>query len=455
MPAYIILGGQYGDEGKGKIIDFCTNNIVALDRKGRSKEARPADIVVRFSGGNNAGHTVRNPLGEFKLHLIPAGIFNSQTLNIIGPRVAVDFWSLFNEDPEHPGEMQALMNEGGIRLEHILRRMRISKKAHLVFPWHILEDRLQEEARGRAAIGTTKRGMGPMLTDKTARFGLRVGDLEDVREFRKKFDIVWDSKRDLFKRLYQRPHSWLSKYFSDEAKACMLKDLLHFREVFGPTFAHIEPILQNAHERGKQILFEGAQGYLLDIDHGSYPNVTSSNCGAEAAYSCGITKFDEVIGVVKAYTTRVGSGPLPTEMPKKIGDPFRKATGEFGVTTGRARRIGWLEIPALQYFVRMNGVTGLALTRLDSLDYFPRIKMGTGYTDRKVDFNHVLDGKKVTAKFQEVPGWGPGQSASGQTAFASLPAKAKAFCRLIEKQVAPIKLISTGPDREQTIVVKR
>ena len=453
MPAYVILGGQYGDEGKGKIIDFCTNNIQALDRKSRGKSARPADIVVRFSGGNNAGHTVRNPLGEFKLHLIPAGIFNSQTLNIIGPRVAVDFWSLFNEDPAKPGELQALMQEGGMRLEQILRRLRISKKAHLVFPWHILEDGLQEEARGLSAIGTTKRGMGPMFTDKTARFGLRVGDLQDTKEFRKKFDIVWDAKRNLFKRLYQKPNSWLTGHFGETARERMLKDLFHFREVFGPTFADVEPILQGAHEQGKQILFEGAQGYLLDIDHGSYPNVTSSNCGVEAAYSCGITKFDEVIGVVKAYTTRVGSGPLPTEMAAKIADPFRKMTGEFGATTGRARRIGWLEIPALQYFVRMNGVTGLALTRLDSLDYFPRIKVGMGYTDRKADFNHVLDGKRVTAKFQELPGWGPRQSASGHTAFASLPPRAKSFCRLIEKHVAPIRLVSTGPNREETIVV--
>lgn len=454
MPAYVILGGQYGDEGKGKIIDFCVNNVQALDRKRHSREARPADIVVRFSGGNNAGHTVRNPLGEFKLHLVPAGIFNTQTLNIIGPRVAVDFWSFFNEDPEKPGEIQALMQEGGLRLGGILQRLRISKKAHLVFPWHILEDELQEEARGRAAIGTTKRGMGPMFTDKTARFGLRIGDLENFREFRKKFDVVWDTKRNLFNRLYKKQNSWLTKHFGDEARARMLEDLLRFREIFGPSFSHVEPILQKAYTRGKYILFEGAQGYLLDIDHGTYPNVTSSNCGVEAAASCGVTKFDEVIGVVKAYTTRVGSGPLPTEMDPKIADPFREVTGEFGATTGRPRRIGWLELPALRYFVHMNGATGLALTRIDSMDYFSRIKIGMGYTDRKAGFHHVLDGKKVVARFQELPGWGPGQSARGHTAFDFLPPKAQTFCRFIEKYVAPVKLISTGPDRAETIAMK-
>ena len=453
MPAYVILGSQYGDEGKGKIIDFCTNNIQALDRRRRGRYARPADMVVRFSGGNNAGHTVRNPLGEFKLHLVPAGIYNPQTLNIIGPRVAVDFWSLFNKDPDKPGELQVLMREGGLELRDILRRLRISKKAHLVFPWHIWEDELQEETRGKSAIGTTKRGMGPMFTDKTARFGLRIGDLNDRKEFCKKFRNVWDYKCNLFTRLYEKPHSWLEKHLGKDRKATMLNDLFHFTEIFGPTFAHVEPILQRALDTGRYILFEGAQGYLLDIDHGSYPNVTSSNCGVEAAYSCGITKFDEVIGVVKAYTTRVGSGPLPTEMDPKIADTFREVTNEFGATTGRPRRIGWLEVPALRYFVRMNGVTGIALTRLDSLDYFSSIKIGVGYRNCSEDFSRVLDGHKVKAVFEEVKGWGSKKSARGHTTFASLPSQAQRFCRLIEKKVGPLRLISTGPERNETIVM--
>lgn len=454
MPAYVVLGAQYGDEGKGKIIDYLANDIRPVSGS-KKKSPVPADVVVRFNGGNNAGHTVHNPLGKFALHLIPAGIFSPTTLNIIGPQVAVDPKSFYNEDPDNPGEFQSIQKASGLHIEDLYERLRISKKAHIIMPWHIFEDALQEEARGGKGLGTTKRGIGPMYTDKAARVGIRVCDvLLNNRNLYGRFNDLWGRKRSLFSGVYGVKQSDIEKAMGNPDD--IFRRLLEFAEIFEPCFADVERLIQDAERRGAQILFEGAQGFLLDIDHGTYPYVTSSNI-ATSMYSCGVSRFKEIIGVVKAYTTRIGTGPFPTEIFEDWEKDFREAAHEFGATTGRPRRIGWLDLPALKYFVAMSGATKLALTRLDTLADMPELKVGVGYDCLSHGlgcelFECVIDGLVPFSQYVYI-NITLGVPRFSADSFNDMPPKVKAYCDMIAREAAPIRLISYGPDREQTIVV--
>lgn len=399
MSVKAVIGAQWGDEGKGKITDFLT---------------KEADVCVRFGGGDNAGHTVINNQGEFKLHLVPCGIFNPKTLCVIGNGVAVNPGNLI-------GEM-AYLEKQGVSCQNL----KISSKAHLIMPWHLVLDELQETERGEGKIGTTKRGIGPVFADKIGRFGFRVGDLfaDDMEQ---KLRKLWLRSTILLLKVY-----YYNSY--DLMYDVILKNLLEFRNFVSPFVAETEPILWEACDRKKRILMEGAQGTLLDPDFGTYPNTTSSPCIlAGALQGSGISWRDvkEVVGVVKAYTTRVCEKNIlfETEMPDNIANPFREKTGEFGATTGRPRRVGWLDAPRLKYAARINGFTSLAITRMDSLGMFlpvPEVKIWDG------------------GKYIEMPcGWGSDVNSR----------HARNYLKMIERLVGvPVKYVSYGPERDQIMV---
>ncbi|MBI2450593.1 MAG: adenylosuccinate synthase [Candidatus Nealsonbacteria bacterium] len=402
MPVTVVLGAQWGDEGKGKITDFL---------------AKKADVCVRFSGGDNAGHTVINKRGEFKLHLIPCGIFNPETLCIIGNGVAVNPNVLI-------GEMAALEQRGVS-----CKNLRISSKAHLIMPWHLALDGLQEEERGEGKIGTTKRGIGPVFSDKIGRFGLRVEDL------------FAENMEQKLRKLRERSATLLLMVYGYKSYDLMydviLKNLLDFKNRISPFVTETEPVLWEACDQKKRILMEGAQGIMLDPDFGTYPETTSSPCTlASALQGSGISwmEIKEVIGVVKAYTTRVCEKNIPfkTEMPSAIADPFREHTKEYGATTNRPRRIGWLDASYLRYAARINGFTGLAVTRMDSLGTFH-------FSGGKVK---IWDGNK----YLEMPGkWG--RDIKHLNAIL--------FLQAVEKLAGVrVKYISYGPEREQVAIVK-
>ena len=404
MPVIVVLGAQWGDEGKGKIVDYL---------------AQKADVCVRFNGGDNAGHTVIVEK-EFKLHLVPCGIFNPKTLCIIGNGVAVNPKNLIAE--------MNMLEDRGVSCKNL----RISAKAHLIMPWHPALDGLQEEERGQGKIGTTKRGIGPVFSDKVARFGFRMEDL------------ISENMEHKLRELQHRAAMILLKVYGyksyDLLYENLLKDLLEFRQKILPFIPETEPILWKACDDKKRVLMEGAQGTLLDPDFGTYPYTTSSPCtlAGGALQGSGLSWQDlkkaEAIGVVKAYTTRVCEKSIlfETEMPDEIADPFREKTGEYGATTRRPRRIGWLDGPRLRYVSRINGFTSLAITRMDSLGMFlpvPKVK--------------IWDGQK----YLEMPGgWGSDISNSD----------AKRYLKAIEKLAGvSVKYISYGPKRDQIQVVKK
>ncbi|MBI2626425.1 MAG: adenylosuccinate synthase [Candidatus Nealsonbacteria bacterium] len=398
MPVTVVIGAQWGDEGKGKIVDYL---------------AQKADYCVRFSGGDNAGHTV----GEFKLHLVPCGIFNPKTVCVIGNGVAVNPKNLLKEIDE--------LEKRSVSCGNLI----ISAKAHLIMPWHTILDGLQEEERGEGKIGTTKRGIGPVFSDKIGRFGFRMEDL------------LSENMEQKLKKLQERAKKIIWEVYgysnSDLLYDIIFKDLLKFRDRIRPFIKETEPIIWKACDDKKRVLMEGAQGTLLDPDFGAYPYTTSSPCTvAGVLQGSGISWQDinKVVGVVKAYTTRVceKSISFKTEMPDEIADPFRERTGEYGATTSRPRRIGWLDASLLRYAARINGFTGLAITRMDSLGTFlpcyeARIWDGHGYIDMPCDWGSDIESRN-----------------------------AKNYLKTIESLVGvPIKYISYGPGRDEIQVVKK
>lgn len=422
MPTIAIIGAQWGDEGKGKIVDYL---------------AQKMDFVVRFNGGPNAGHTVLNEYGKFQLHLVPAGIFNRKTISIIGNGVAIDPEILIKEIKE--------LKKKGISS----RNLKISDKAHLILPWHILLDELEEKERGFNEIGTTRRGIGPVFSDKVGRFGLRVGVFLNEREFRKNLLVSYNRAKNLLKP---------EKLSFDS----IFKKTLSFRKYLLPYITQTEFILWEAISKKKNILLEGAQGTLLDIDFGTYPNVTSSPCIlATASQGSGIPakEIDEVIGVVKAYTTRVGAKeqPFPTEMPEKIASFLREKAGEYGATTGRPRRCGWLDAFLLKYAAKINGFTSLVITRVDVLTGFKKLKICSGYKRKKgkiISFEEfsISKLKEYQPVYLELPGWEKFPATCRK--FSDLPKEVQNYLEKIEELVAvPIKLISFGPEREKTFQV--
>jgi len=394
---------------------------------------------VRYQGGNNAGHTVVLPDGQkFALHLIPSGILTPGVTNVIGNGVVIDPGVLLTE--------LGGLDERGIDTSRLL----ISHDAHLIMPYHVAIDKVSERYLGKAKIGTTGRGIGPAYEDKIARRALRVQDLLDPDRFATKLEALLEFHNFMLVNYYKRDPVPFSKT-RDETLMYALQ--------LAPMVADVAALLQQARARGESLLFEGAQGALLDIDHGTYPYVTSSNCLAGAAASgsgIGPQMLDYVLGLVKAYATRVGTGPFPTELTDDIGAGLAKRGNEFGSVTGRPRRCGWLDLAALKRSVQLNGVDGLCITKLDVLDGMSEIQLCTSYMRYGRALDLIPTGAEAVAEctpvYETLPGWQ--DSTVGAKSFAALPANARAYLHRIEALTGvPIAMVSTGPDRDETILV--
>jgi adenylosuccinate synthase len=421
----VVLGTQWGDEGKGKIVDLLTDQ---------------AEAVVRFQGGHNAGHTLVIAGEKTVLHLIPSGVLRDGVMCLIGNGVVLS--------PE------ALLTEiAGLEAKQVpvRERLRISPACPLILPYHVALDQAREKRRGKNKIGTTGRGIGPAYEDKVARRGLRLGDLQDPRRFAERLREVMEYHNFQLTGFYEAAPVDYQQTF-DQALADA--------EQLLPMMADVTRLLHQYRERGAKILFEGAQGSLLDIDHGTYPFVTSSNTtagGTATGSGFGPLYLDYVLGITKAYTTRVGSGPFPTELFDGTGEHLATRGHEFGATTGRARRCGWFDAVALRNAVQINSVSGLCLTKLDVLDGLETIQICIGYQDaagnavaNPVDSE---DYKGLVPVYEQVPGWS--ESTLGVQRLADLPASARAYIHRIEELVgAPVDVISTGPDRVETIVLR-
>lgn len=424
MSTRVVIGAQWGDEGKGKIVDLLSDQ---------------ADYVVRFQGGANAGHTLKFDDKKVVLHLIPSGIFNGNADCVIGNGVVIDPVALVDEIKG--------VQEMGFSLEG---RFFISQTAHVILPYHKLLDQLKEKRRGGDAIGTTGRGIGPAYVSKVSRVGIRMIDLLDREILKNKIDQNLQDINFALENLYKEP-------------TLKTEDLMAELE---ESIAALEPFICNTtnllHEginNHKNILLEGAQGTMLDVDHGTYPYVTSSSpTSGGACTGSGIppTALDKVMGITKAYCTRVGNGPFPTELHGKVGDELRKKGHEFGATTGRPRRCGWLDLVALKYVVQLNGMNELTLTKMDVMDGFEEIKVCTKYIidGKETDvFPLSLDDvEKVEPVYTSLPGWK--NSIEGLTNWDDLPATAKSYIRFIEEYLGvKFTIISTGPKRSETILL--
>ncbi|MSR82196.1 MAG: adenylosuccinate synthase [Candidatus Latescibacteria bacterium] len=425
MPTKVVLGAQWGDEGKAKVVDYLTMG---------------ADLVVRYQGGANAGHTVKVGDTTFVFHMIPSGIMHPGTVCVVGNGVVVDPEALLQEADEL--QTKGISTAG---------RLFISHHAHVVMPYHKLLDQLAEVGRGSDKIGTTGRGIGPCYRDKVERGqGVRVVDMLDPEHLRQRLQVVITAKNELLRRLYD--HAPLEA-------APIIESYLGYAERLRPYIADTSLLLNEALDQGKTVLCEGAQGTLLDIDHGTYPFVTSSNTtagGACTGTGIGPTRIDQIIGVTKAYTTRVGNGPFPTELLDQTGERIREVGHEYGATTGRSRRCGWFDAPILRLSARINGLTSLALTRLDVLDTFPQLKLCTGYQlEDRVLNDFPLDPRaleKCVPIYEEVEGWNTPTTEVRR--FGDLPAPARHYVeRIAQLSRTPISLISVGPERDSTIEV--
>ncbi len=425
MSVTVLVGAQWGDEGKGKIIDIL---------------AKDAAFIVRYQGGNNAGHTVVIGKDEFILHLIPSGILHKGKTCIIGNGVVVDPEALLKEID--------LLRSKGIEVGSNLL---ISDQVHLIFPYHRKMDKLKEERKGKGKIGTTGRGIGPCYTDKAARCGIRVADLLDDEVFRRKLKEVLDEKNEVFQKIYD-----FEGFSFDE----IYNAYVGYRERISKFVCNCSKVLDEAVRQKKPIIFEGAQGTLLDIDHGTYPYVTSSNAtagGATTGAGVGPTKIDKVIGVVKAYTTRVGEGPFPTEFGPEMMEKIRQKGKEFGATTGRPRRCGWFDAVLLKHSIRINGISEIALTKLDVLDESDVIKVCTAYKlDGKLceDFPADIDALfRCEPVYEEHPGWQ--QDTGSFTNLWQLPPNARKYLKRLSKLIGTkIRIVSVGSDRKQHIFIK-
>ena len=417
------MGSQWGDEGKGKIVDYL---------------AQQAEAVVRYGGGSNAGHTVAVNGEEYKLRLLPSGILYKGTLCVIGNGVVVD--------PKVMLEEMDAMAARGIDVSGI----RLSNRAHVVLPYHSLMDGLSEELRGNSKIGTTKRGIGPCYQDKAKRNGIRVCDLMDKEEFAKRLKENLEIKNIELQRLYN--HEPLDY-------DTMLKEYEGYAERLRPYVCDTISLLNDELANGKKVLFEGAQATMLDVDYGTYPYVTSSHPvagGIGVGAGVAPNKIQTVVGVVKAYCTRVGAGPFPTEQLNEIGEKLREAGHEFGTVTGRPRRTGWLDAFVVRYAGMISGITHMAITRLDILDDFDEIKMCTGYKYKGELLNEIPASLKILAEVEPVyetfKGWKT--SISGIRKYEDLPKEARVYLeRMAEVTGIKVGIVSVGPNRDQTIVL--
>ena len=424
MPAVVLLGAQWGDEGKGKATDLLGDRV---------------DYVVRYQGGNNAGHTVVIGDQKYALHLLPSGILSPNVVSVIGNGVVIDPAVLLQEIKD--------LNERGIDTS----KLKISTNAHLITTYHRTIDKVSERFLGKSKIGTTGRGIGPAYADKINRIGIRVQDLFDQSILKQKIEAALHDKNQILVKVFNRKGITVDEVISE---------YLGFAEALKPYVTDTSLLLDQALQQGKVVLLEGSQGTLLDVDHGTYPFVTSSNPtagGASTGSGIGPTKITRVIGILKAYTTRVGSGPFPTELFDEDGEALRKIGGEVGVTTGRNRRCGWFDAPIARYAVRVNGLTDFFLTKLDVLTGWEKIPVCVAYEidgerveelpASQSDFHHA---KPI---YEYLPGWK--EDISKAKSVADLPKNAQEYVTFLEKiSGAPMSAIGVGPGRDETIVVR-
>ncbi len=422
MANKIVVGAQWGDEGKGKITDML---------------AKTADLVVRYGGGNNAGHTVIVDDLKFELHLIPSGILYEDKMSVLGGGVVIDPEAMV-------AEMEGL-KERGISLDNLY----ISETAHVIMPYHRLLDGLEEKRKGDSKIGTTGKGIGPCYTDKTSRRGIRIADLLDEKRLKAKLEQALDFHNEVLEKIYGE-----EKLNAED----IIEEYRPYIEKIKPHVTNTSLLLNKAYAEDKKIFFEGAQGTLLDIDYGTYPFVTSSNPtagGVCTGTGMGPTTIDDVIGVTKAYLTRVGEGPFPTELDNEWGEFLRDKGHEYGVTTGRPRRCGWLDIPILKHAVRVNGLTEIALTKIDVLTGIEEIKVCTAYKhgDKIVEeFPPYLENEiPYEPVYESWPGWD--EDITGCRNYDELPINAQRYIERIEELVGvPAEIISVGPGRKEAII---
>jgi len=421
MPATIVLGAQWGDEGKGKVTDVF---------------AQDADLVVRYQGGNNAGHTIVVGKERFALSLIPSGVMYPDCTPVIASGCVVDPRVLLDEI--------AMLTGRGVDPS----RLRISSNAHLIMPYHRKLDAVMERYLGRQMIGTTKKGIGPAYTDKYSRQGIRVQDLFDPKIFRDKLDVALADKNKLLTRVYNQ--------LPMDAEV-IAAEYLRYAEALLPFVTDTSLLIWEAIEAGREVLFEGAQGTLLDIDHGTYPFVTSSSPtagGALTGSGIGPKAIDRVVGVAKAYISRVGTGPFPTELSDEIGETMVTVGGEFGTVTGRRRRCGWLDLVALRYSARVNSLTDVFLTKLDILSEFDTLQVAVAYSSLGETYTELPRQQRVlyncTPIYEELPGWK--SDITGVRRFADLPKEAQQYIEFIEDRTrVPIGWVSVGPERTQIL----
>ena len=422
----VILGTQWGDEGKGKVVDLLTEDVAA---------------VVRFQGGHNAGHTLVIDGKKTVLHLIPSGILRDGVQCIIGNGVVLS-----------PAALQKEVKELEVQGVPAVERLKVSPACPLILPYHIAMDQAREIAKGDKKIGTTGRGIGPAYEDKVARRAIRVADILDKERFAEKLKEVLAYYNFMLESFYK-----VEPVLFDE----VYEEGLKMAEFLRPMVADTITLLHDLRKAGKNIMFEGAQGSLLDVDHGTYPYVTSSNTtagGAPAGTGFGPLYLDYVLGITKAYTTRVGAGPFPTELDCENGQRLGERGHEFGATTGRQRRCGWFDAMVLRHAVQINSISGICLTKLDVLDGFETIKVCVGYQNAN---GESVSGSLVDSEgyeqaipvYEELPGWS--ESTVGAPSFDALPANAQAYIKFIEEKIGvPVDIISTGPDRNETIVLR-
>jgi adenylosuccinate synthase len=423
MATLVIVGAQWGDEAKGKLVDVLGSE---------------ADMVVRYAGGNNAGHTVITGGKTFKFQLIPAALLHPGSVAVLGSGMVVDPKGFLDELDRTLAEQKDLAE------------LKVSSAAHVVFPYHRMLDKLQEEARGENKIGTTSRGIGPAYEDKIARIGIRMSEFVNPSRFEKRLREVLSVKNRLLQMFGEKPLDF-----------DLFEEYSAYAHRIAPMVCDTEILVQEAVYGGKRVLFEGAQGTFLDLDSGTYPYVTSSHPvsgGACLGTGIGPRAINSVLGVCKAYTTRVGSGPFPTELLDETGDWIRETAQEYGTVTGRDRRCGWLDLVVLRHSCRLNSLSGLALTRLDILSGLPELKVAHSYDldGKQITYvpTDIEDFARVKPNLTAMKGWS--EDLSGMRSIEELPVAAREYIRMVEKQTeTPVAMIGVGPDREQTIIVRR
>ncbi len=424
MSSVVVVGAQWGDEGKGKITDYLSGN---------------SEVVARYQGGDNAGHTIVFDGKKYKLHLIPSGIFYDDKVCVIGNGMVVNPKSLVEE--------LDYLHENGVSTDNL----RISSRAHVILPYHLKLDAIEEDRKGANKIGTTKKGIGPAYMDKAARVGIRIADLLEPDTFKEKLETNLREKNRLFERVYEVEGFKLEDFY---------EEYLGYGERIAAYVSDTSVVLNEALDLGKRVLFEGAQGVMLDIDHGTYPFVTSSNPvagGVTIGSGVGPTKIGHVIGVTKAYTTRVGDGPFPTELHDEIGNQIREVGHEYGTTTGRPRRVGWYDSVVVRHAKRVSGMTDLSLNCLDVLTGLETVKICVAYQYRGEVIEHYPASLKILAEcepvYEELPGWK--EDITGVRSLDQLPENARHYLERVSQLTGvPISIFSVGPGREQTNLIR-